>query len=375
MGVPLLAWKYRGKIIDQGLISGFLSALQMFAGKTRGQKIHVVFMDPELMVFEQTPTFTVVITVANREGLPLAEKIIQVLLPKFQERYQAELENFSGNLDPFQSFSRDLLSIVSGCGVPKISTFLIEQKKSPDLEQRISTLTVFDGNSGSILYRQGGNPGIRDQVEYLFSAIQKSGNEIANQLSGEDLKEIEILSDNNAQSSISRLAFVDVAFGRDPVTWLNLELVKDITNALKAGNDISRKIPEKKNHVALQASALEKTAGIISKTKQIDFVNLIGLFDSSGGIYQFQSEKQQYPKWANSIATLMRFWKALQVVSRQIHRSELDCVEFRTREDRFVLFSWNEIALLGSLNKSAPPFGESTKVISKSLTSVLAKKF
>ncbi|MHA1917552.1 MAG: hypothetical protein ACTSUV_04480 [Candidatus Ranarchaeia archaeon] len=373
-GVPLLSWKYQGKMVNQDIISGFLSALQMFAGSTHGQKLHVVAMEPSLMVFEQRPNFTVVVTVQNRSGLNLTEKLIQVLVPMFEQKYHDLLENFSGDVTPFRDFAEILKMIIAECGIPHVSNFLKQKKKAKKEENYLLTQTVFDRLNGEIIYRNGGIPSLKEQVQFLFTNAIKSTDFVLKALCSNEITNIEIMSVNRSCSTLQRLSYVDVSSGKD----LRKSSINNFDTTVKVKKEeILKDILSPKIDINLNFEHRKVVKEILFENLMnlsIDdsgLIRLFGVIDLEGGVSLIENDSIIANRWMSSIVHLLRCWKSFEIVSNQIHKTKLSCVEFSSKSNRYLLISLGELAVFCELVKDHSSFKESTNKILKAIRKLI----
>ncbi len=115
-GLPLFDWRPSEKGSDSNLVSGFLSALNMFATGERGEQIKKLTMDPTTFIFERAGTLVFVILTQD----PQFEVVIYLILTKLKEAFLAKFGElavkFGGNLSVFSPFYAILDQILKDYG-------------------------------------------------------------------------------------------------------------------------------------------------------------------------------------------------------------------------------------------------------------------
>ncbi len=115
-GLPIFDWRPSEKGSDSNLVSGFLSALNIFAAGERGEQIKKLTMDPTTFIFEREGNLVFVILTQD----PQFEAVIQLILTKLKEiflaKFGAAAAKFSGNLSVFSPFYAILEQILKDYG-------------------------------------------------------------------------------------------------------------------------------------------------------------------------------------------------------------------------------------------------------------------
>jgi hypothetical protein len=115
-GLPLFDWTPNNDGADSNLVSGFLTALNLFAEGERGEQIRKITMDPTTFIFQREQNQIFVILTKD----PEFEKIILLILTEIKERfldaYSEAAQNFNGNVEQFTSFKDTVDQILHDYG-------------------------------------------------------------------------------------------------------------------------------------------------------------------------------------------------------------------------------------------------------------------
>ena len=84
-GLSLFNWNPEGNSSDSNLISGFLTALNVFAAGERGEQIRKITMDPTTFLFDRVGDLLFVILTKD----PEFEKVIAIILAEIQQQFLA----------------------------------------------------------------------------------------------------------------------------------------------------------------------------------------------------------------------------------------------------------------------------------------------
>ena len=136
---------------DPTVISGFISALQMFSKKLTQSEVKLVQMVDKKIAFHRTKGL--LYAIISEENDPIEE--IRVKTRKtaeiFENEYSEAIEEFEGNIEPFSGFGDLLVSLnitQKNCGgrpecagCPNSSKNLPLQQYTKDLEEKASLWT------------------------------------------------------------------------------------------------------------------------------------------------------------------------------------------------------------------------------------------
>ncbi|MGQ9721940.1 MAG: hypothetical protein ACUVXA_11530 [Candidatus Jordarchaeum sp.] len=108
-GVCLISRKYGDVELDEGLISGFLTALQQFSSELASQKgqpaiLREVEMKNYAIVYERTEDIMVVASVDKRDNEKVLRNALNKIIEMFLQRYDYYLKSWRGDIKPFREF-------------------------------------------------------------------------------------------------------------------------------------------------------------------------------------------------------------------------------------------------------------------------------
>ncbi len=147
-GATYFSWTTDPAKADPTLISGFLTALNMFAGNQQGEELKEITLNKTTYIFERTENLVVVILTQD----PEFEKVIRLLLPvvleSFRQRYYELITTFSGDIAPFQAFKIELEDILTSYGYFNY----LEVTPQFESEESIECVMYLDNETGEVLY-------------------------------------------------------------------------------------------------------------------------------------------------------------------------------------------------------------------------------
>jgi len=140
-GECLFSKSYGAKLLDEGLISGFLSALQSFVTEVSGDIIKIIRTGNIKFIYGVAKDLIFVLATSEDEDEELAQQKITTLKEEFIRRFQQELETWNGDTSRFTPFSEEIdkiilgpikISLVGSSGVGKTTIFkLIKGEETP----------------------------------------------------------------------------------------------------------------------------------------------------------------------------------------------------------------------------------------------------
>ncbi|MHA1333942.1 MAG: ADP-ribosylation factor-like protein [Candidatus Odinarchaeia archaeon] len=140
-GECLIAKSYGSIKLDEGLISGFLSALQSFVAELSGDKIRSIKTGNVKFIYGGAEDLIFVFCVSQDEDEKNIEQKIAAVRDAFLSRYKNVLKDWDGSISVFEPFGEILdkivigpikISLVGSSGVGKTTIFkLIKGEETP----------------------------------------------------------------------------------------------------------------------------------------------------------------------------------------------------------------------------------------------------
>ncbi|MHA1754959.1 MAG: ADP-ribosylation factor-like protein [Candidatus Odinarchaeia archaeon] len=140
-GECLFSKSYGMKSLDEGLISGFLSALQSFVSEVSGDAIKVIRTGNIKFIYGVGKDLIFVFSASEDEDEKQAQEKISKIKDEFIKRYHTHLEDWDGNTSKFEEFYEFVdktvlgpikISLVGSSGVGKTTVFkLIKGEETP----------------------------------------------------------------------------------------------------------------------------------------------------------------------------------------------------------------------------------------------------
>lgn len=147
-GTTYYSWTTDPNKADPTLISGFLTALNMFAGSEVGEELKEITLNKTTYIFDRSETMVVVILTQDPEFQPVIRLLLPVIRKRFHQRFHELISNFNGDIAPFEGFKTELEDILTSYGyfnylevIPKFET-----------DESIECVLYLDNTSGEVLY-------------------------------------------------------------------------------------------------------------------------------------------------------------------------------------------------------------------------------
>ncbi len=140
-GECLFSKSYGAKLLDEGLISGFLSALQSFVTEVSGEVIKIIRTGNIKFIYGVARDLIFVLATSEDEDEELTQQKITTLKEEFIKKFEKEIDSWNGDVSVFTSFSDEIdkiilgpikISLVGSSGVGKTTIFkLIKGEETP----------------------------------------------------------------------------------------------------------------------------------------------------------------------------------------------------------------------------------------------------
>jgi hypothetical protein len=197
-GLALLTWDNSSESKDSSMISGFLTALNMFAVGERGEQLKKINLDPTTFLFEREKDILFVVLTKDHD----AEKIVKMFLPEirseFFKEYQSQIENFSGEMNQFLPFKSKIDNILRKYGFFEY----LKIKSQFNSEVEYKCVLFIDRNNGDILYLKAKEYIDRNTLGYLSTVFLNVATRILVNGLNEDMKLLILLSENGRSIQI-----------------------------------------------------------------------------------------------------------------------------------------------------------------------------
>ncbi|MFX1294719.1 MAG: hypothetical protein ACFFD2_07675 [Promethearchaeota archaeon] len=185
-GLPIFNWQPEEIEIDGDLISGFLSAINMFAKGERGEQIKKITLDPTTFLFEKEKELIFVILTRDQEF----EKSINLILPEIKKRFLTqfsnEIEHFHGNIEYFKPFYSMTENILASYGYFDY----IQIKSSFETDDELKAVLFLDKITGDVLYIKSKEYLDRNTLSFQSIILLKSIDRVISEI----LEKIPIIS-------------------------------------------------------------------------------------------------------------------------------------------------------------------------------------
>lgn len=189
-GIPLFEYSVQIEKKDSSLISGFLTALNVFAQGERGEQLRKITLDPTTFYFEKDGSLLFVILTKD----PAFEKVIGPILlatrQKFLTQFNIQLSNLTGDISIFNSFQQTLNSIFSDFGYFDY----LNARQSYEKDTSMQSLILIDRKQGELLYLKSKTYLDRNALGFQTPMLFQTGNRIFNDILKERLVSIALVT-------------------------------------------------------------------------------------------------------------------------------------------------------------------------------------
>jgi len=147
-GLSLYSWSPNNENRDSTLISGFLTALNMFAVGDRGEEIQKINLNPTTFIFDRAQDLIFVMLTKNPDLENILKIILKAMKVRFLELHSESIKNFNGELNIFAGFTKELEIILQRYG------YFDYQRVSREFANTntIESVVYMDKLSGDLLY-------------------------------------------------------------------------------------------------------------------------------------------------------------------------------------------------------------------------------
>jgi hypothetical protein len=148
-GLLLFNWEHDKTISKDGdLISGFLTALNLFAKGQRGEELKKIDLDPTTFIFERQDglIFAILTTDPNYEKIIFS--IIIDIKNRFLELFRESAQNFAGAIAQFRPFQQEIENILNSYAYYDY----LRIKDSFDSNESLKSVLHIDKTKGEVLY-------------------------------------------------------------------------------------------------------------------------------------------------------------------------------------------------------------------------------
>lgn len=163
-GLSIYTWSPLSETKDSTLISGFLSALNMFATGERGEQIHKINLSPTTFLFDRAADIIFVMLTKDPDIEPILLLILKALKERFLALHEPSLKEFDGDIQKYMTFDTELEAILNIYGYFDYQRLTTEFSKST-----VESVLYIEKNSGDILYSKA--KGYLDKKTLSFQSL------------------------------------------------------------------------------------------------------------------------------------------------------------------------------------------------------------
>ncbi len=169
-GTTYYSWTTDPKNADPTMISGFLTAINMFADTQQGEQIKEITLNKTTYIFDRSENMVVVILTQDPEFQNVIRLVLPIIRQRFYQHFHELISNFNGDIAPFQSFTVELEDILTTYG------YFNYQAVIPKFEQdeTIECVLYLDNATGKVLYIKSKKYLDRDLLGFQTMVLIKS---------------------------------------------------------------------------------------------------------------------------------------------------------------------------------------------------------
>lgn len=187
-GINLFSWSSGESNMD--LLSGFLTALNMFAKSEKGQTMKELTLEQTTFVFEKKDDLIYVLTTENEKAKPLLKLFLSEVIREFETEHIKELENFNGNVGVFEHFEEDLNRLQDIFGL----NLLNEKIKEVHEEGILQSINVIARKTGELLFTEAIQFVNKSDLGFLVPLVVNASERVVQDVDNQDLYWILLVS-------------------------------------------------------------------------------------------------------------------------------------------------------------------------------------
>ncbi|QEE14312.1 hypothetical protein DSAG12_00124 [Promethearchaeum syntrophicum] len=203
-GIPLFTWTppkifssdgdeenfEKKKSTEENLLSGFFTALNMFAEGQKGEEIKEITLKETTYIVDKTNQILFVISTRNNAYINLIKLLVDEIKSRFFIAYPDAEKNFTGNVRIFSEFNQILDNILNSFNYFDILKFTGDFFK----ERLIKSILLVDRNEGKPLFVKAQEYSDRNILTFQVEIILKAGERLLKLFQNDKIENIVALS-------------------------------------------------------------------------------------------------------------------------------------------------------------------------------------
>ncbi len=165
------------------MVSGFLSALNIFAKSDRGESMKELTLEQTTFIFEKRGGLIYIITTTEPNAKPLLRPFLNHLIEAFEAQYKDEMTRFIGDVTPFESFEETLSIERFDHAIDAID----EQDDSFDGNEVLNSITAISRATGELLYTRAKQYVNKADLGFLVPLLVKASERTSSQIADQRL--------------------------------------------------------------------------------------------------------------------------------------------------------------------------------------------
>ncbi|WP_371804876.1 hypothetical protein [Candidatus Lokiarchaeum ossiferum] len=319
-GISYFTWTSDDDDSDANLISGFLTALNMFAKGQSGEVIEEITLNLTTYIFDRYKDLIFVILTKDKEFEKIIRKILIQIRDTFLDLFLEKVTNFNGDVGTFNPFHKNVDSILKSHGYFDYINIL----KNYDEEDNIRSVLYLSNIDGEVLYSKAKEYFDKKILGFQTMVLIKAVNRIVEERLTEKLDMVTLIS-----SDFRVLEYKNY----EDITIVYETLENDSNIAL------NQKLKPKKVQKIL------KSPGKLLFEIENPFV----LVDNSGNV-RVKKDSANNLSSEDSIANALTLYNTSHTIMENIYKEPLFGIILISSKNIYLIFNINEYIVIFLLN-------------------------
>ena len=191
-GTSLFSWSSDPNKREGGfeLLSGFLSALNIFAKSEKGEVMKELTLEQTTFLFQKLDQVIFVITTNEQKQKALLQLLLVDIIEAFNKEYADVIVKFDGNVGVFENFGAKLHYLLNSFMLPYINTRIAELESN----NMMQSISVISRKSGELLFTQAKQYVNKEDLGFLIPLLVRAGIMISDEMPDQELGWLLIIS-------------------------------------------------------------------------------------------------------------------------------------------------------------------------------------
>jgi hypothetical protein len=324
-GITYYTWPNEEEGSDSSLISGFLTALNMFAQGQSGEVIKEITLNLTTYIFNRQEDLIFVILTRDKEFEDIIRKILLQISDTFLDLFLDKVKHFSGEVSTFQPFYKNVESILKSHGYFDYLNILNNYNN----DENFRSVLYLDNTSGNVLYSKAKVYFDRDILGFQSMVLIKAINRALEEKLNEELEMAILVTSDFCTLEYKNYENITIVYENRPIdstTKLNLSMKPKIVNKML------------------------KTPGKLHFEIENPF-----LFMDSSGIVKIQKDPANLLNTGEIAANSLTIYNTSRNIIEKVYKETLYVVLLITSKNIYSIFNINEYLVISLLSMDESP--------------------